>query len=210
MKTKDGPFFRGNVPAEYRETEQLKAKPGIWVNGKMYWVDSGYEKLIPEQLLSIKMNRHHPHSKIRFYDMYVTNHSLEPTEIKVLMMHSYENATKDHVTFISPVKKVIFHLTEDHVFLINGHYNGEPMEESTVQPLWNIGSEAFWSCAEKGRLRYQPMAKGLAVSIFSLSLKLAARQTVTANAWMMKGSSQDELFYFNQAVLKNRLAFPCK
>jgi hypothetical protein len=185
----------------------LKNQIGVWIDGKIFWVKNGKEKLIPEKSISIKINQRSIHSKIKFLDIFVTNHTEKLREIKLIVMHSFDNFAQDDLTFFSPVEKVIYHIGKRAMYLVNGQMNGTLMNDYTIQPVWNVYTEKFWDCRSMGKLKYQPMSHGPSNSLFTLNMKLPASKTHRANTWMITGNSKDELMLLNRAVLKKHTSF---
>jgi len=193
----DPPSFQKN------SLEQLKFIPGIWTNGKVYWLQQSNEKIIKEEELVIKVKQEHIHSKINLSSVYVSNHSNETKEIKFLAQHHYTNVSQEQFTFVSPKENLIFHLAGGKFFLVNGGCDGKGIQDSTIQPYWRIYIDQIWSSIQKGNLQYQPMSKGPAVSIFTLKTTIEPRETKKINSWAICGANKNEVFSLNQALLKN-------
>lgn len=64
------------------------------------------------------------------------------------------------------------------------------MEQRTVQPLWNVHTDHIWSNNQNGTLKYQPMAKGSSVSIFSLNMEVMPQSTGISRAWSIMGTEK--------------------
>jgi GH15 family glucan-1,4-alpha-glucosidase len=189
-------------------TETLQFIPGIWVNGKYQWLQNGTEKIIYEEGITFRVKQEQVHSKIRFSSVYVGNHSNQLKEIKVLAMHHLSNVGRDHLTFFSPSDNRIFHHANKQVFLVNGQCQGTGIKDYTVMPLWSVYTDQIWASLQTGGLKYQPMAKGPAASIYAIKVVINPHETVKLNTWMISGSSKKELISMEQALLKNTLAFP--
>ncbi|MBP3039594.1 hypothetical protein J9303_08850 [Bacillaceae bacterium Marseille-Q3522] len=187
------------------EKSKLNGAICLWIDGKTYWMQSGKEKLIVEEHLSITIKEAFIHSKIRFYYIYVTNHSPIAKRIKLIMMHQYEKASRDHFAFVSPTEKVIFHLADQSVYLVNGCGQKEMMTQCTVQSIWNIQGNLFWKSLYKGTLQYQPMAKGTAASLYSLNFLINGKETGKGCSWVISGSEKKELIQLNKAVISHFL-----
>jgi hypothetical protein len=188
--------------------DQLEFVPGIWVNGKYYWMHNSSEKVIFEEELIIKVKLELIHSKIRFSSIYVSSHSVHPKEIKVLGMYYFSNVNQDHLAFISPTDKKIFHISKNNIFLVNAQFKGELLKEYTTVPVWSAYTDQIWSSVPAGTLKYQPMAKGPAASILAVKMTIHSRETCKLNSWTISGSNKNELLSMEQALLKNPLAFP--
>lgn len=184
--------------------------PGIWINGKVYWLGNTTEKLLPQEELSIKIKQANIHSKIEFIDLYVTNHSIIGKEAKLILMQRYAESANEQFSFVSPNEDVIFHFADKRIYLVNGINNICRMKQCTVQPIWNVGTERLWSCQDSGRLNYQPMAKGAAASLFSLDLKMKPRETQKSSCWMIEGTEKNKVMQLNAMLLKNTLAITDK
>jgi len=188
--------------------EQLNFVPGIWVDGKYFWQKNGTELVIYEEELIIKVKQEQMHSKIRFSTVYVSNHSQVPKEIKVLAMYHYPYVSGEQLTFISPSENRIFHLANHNVYMVNGHYQGEGIQEYTTMPQWNAFTDQIWSSLEKGSLMYRPMVKGLSVSIFTIKMIINPHETKKMRTWAINGTNKNEVISLEQVLLKNTLAFP--
>jgi hypothetical protein len=190
--------------------DHLLYTPGLWIDGRMRWFKNGDEKLIFEEEVTVNSKKVHVHSKVYFYSLYISNHSQNEKNVKVVTMHQHPNAERDHLAFVSPSENVIFHLTNNKVFLVNGNCDGDGLKQYTIQPPWSIYSDQIWSNLQKGSLKYQPLNKGGAISLFSIDMNIPPKTTGKANTWIITGESKNELIKLDQLLLKNRLAFPFK
>jgi hypothetical protein len=193
----------------YEEMEQaakgkLRMIPGLWIDGKTYWMENGFKELFPEENISVHVKRDNVHSKISFFRSYITNHDDKPRNVKLLIQHKHEYSSREHFSFISPAENVIFHMADSKVFLVNGQLNGKKMAECSIQPYWNLYSDQIWKCRNKGILRYHPMVKGNAISIFVFNVGFEGKGTVEAESWIVSGDSKSELLRYNQLLLKKR------
>ena len=184
--------------------------PGLWVNGKVYWLGSASEKLLPRDEISIKIRQPNIHSKVEFFDIFVTNHSKHSREAKLILIQQYAETANDHFSFVSPNEDVIFHFADERIYLVNGMNNAGRMKQCTVQPIWNLSTDRLWNCQETGVLSYQPMAKGAAASLFTLDLIMGPRETQKSSCWTIEGTEKNIVINLNQMLLKNTLAFPDK
>jgi hypothetical protein len=187
---------------ESKQNEKLVATPGIWVNGKTYWIKNGNEELVLDEGISIYFRKEDLHPQIKYFDIFVTNHDYQEKEVKLLMMHRFEKATKDHFSFVSPVEKVIYHISDSAMYLVNGELDGNSINHCTIQQQWNFYSNQYWDCHDKGHLKYQPMGKGTVVSIYLFPLTLKARSTVKSNSWVISAHTKTDLMNLNSCFLK--------
>jgi hypothetical protein len=184
-------------------TDILQFVPGIWVNGKYLWLQNCTEKVIYDEELIMHVKQEQLHSKIWFSTIYVSNHSNQTKEITILAMHHFTNVGQDQLAFVSPTENRIFHHAKNKVFLVNGQYNKSGIKDYTTMPLWKAYTDQVWSSIQKGNLKYQPMAKGPAASIFAINMSIAPHETSKMNTWTVTGSSKNELISMEKALLKN-------
>ncbi|MEO2074457.1 MAG: hypothetical protein ABGX20_03590 [Bacillus sp. (in: firmicutes)] len=177
--------------------------PGLWINGKYHWMQNCTEKVLYDEELTIKVKHNQVHSKIRVTHIFVSNHSNNVKEVKVLAMHHFSNVGKDNLTFVSPMDNRIFHHANRQVYLVNGHYKGLELKEYTAMPLWNTYTDQIWNSLLTGTLKYQPMAKGPAASIFAMKMLLQPHETARMNTWTITGSSKNELIGMEEVLIKN-------
>jgi hypothetical protein len=200
--------YKQQFTFHHSKIAQLHYTPGIWVNGKYYWLQNSMEKIMYEEGITFSVRPEQIHSNIRLNHIHVTNHTNQTKQVKILSMHHYSLISQEHFTFVSPKDQVIFHLANKEVFLVNGQFNGRGLHEYTIQPYWNVFTDKIWDCQKKGNLKYQPMAKGPAASITSLRAEMEPHQTINLNTWIIKGNSKRDVSKLDQALLKNTLAFP--
>src|SRR4051812_5718330 len=89
-------------PSCHLPQETLQFIPGLWINGQYIWLQDCKEKVFNDDEIIIKVKEDQPHSKIRFSSVYISNHSKETKEIKILAMHYYPNVIQDNMAFVSP------------------------------------------------------------------------------------------------------------
>ena len=201
LKNKQSPFLNASA-------DQLQFIPGIWVDGKYFWLQNCTEKVMYDEELIIKVKQEQIHSKIRFSSVYVSNHSQKTKEIKILAMYHYPSIYGEQLTFISPSENRIFHLANSNVYMVNGQYHGAGIKECTTMPQWNAFTDQIWSSLEKGSLMYQPMVKGLAASIFTVKMTINHHETKKMSTWAINGTNKNDVISLERVLLKNTLAFP--
>ncbi|GAE46031.1 hypothetical protein [Mesobacillus boroniphilus] len=135
--------------------------PGIWLNGKVYWLGNVTEKLLPQEDLSIKIKQADVHSRVEFFNLYVTNHSKVSKEAKLILMQRHADSVNEQFSFVSPNEDVIFHFADKRIYLVNGWNSNGRMKQCTVQPLWNVSTERLWNCRKSGKLNYQQWQRDL-------------------------------------------------
>ncbi|WP_378574910.1 hypothetical protein [Neobacillus cucumis] len=183
-------------------TDGLQFVPGIWVNGKYLWLQNTMEKVIYDKLLAIKVKQEQIQSKISLSSVYVSNHSQKSIQVQFLAMHHFSNIGQKHLTFVSPIEKHLFHHTDHTVYLVNGYCDKADMKEYTAIPLRYAYTDRIWSSIEKGNLKYQPMSKGPAASIFTMSMIIEPHETCKMDTWSINGASKAEVLTLEKALLK--------
>jgi hypothetical protein len=192
------------TPIHQLPLEPLQFIPGLWVDGKYFWLQGCTEKVFNEEELIIKVKQEQYHSKIRFSSVYVSNHSEQPKDVKLLAMHYYPNVIQDNLAFVSPTDNRIFHLANKHIFLVNAEYSGAGRKEYTTMPQWNVYTDKIWSSLQKGNLNYIPMSKGPAASIFAVKMTIEPHGIRKMNTWTITGSNKNELISMEQALLMKK------
>ncbi|MBN6888869.1 hypothetical protein ACUXCC_003838 [Cytobacillus horneckiae] len=186
--------------------EKLTLSIGLCMDGKMHWLQSGNEMLLAGQGISIRMKKKEIHSKIRFTKFYVSNHFQQKRNIKLFIAHRHTYPTRNHISFISPLENIIYHIAENQMFLVNGHMNGKFMKECTVHPYWNVSTDNIWTENKQSVLQYMPMVKGNAVSIYAHEVEFTGKETLEGETWFISDSSKKQLIEVNESLLKNILA----
>lgn len=192
--------FNQMTSADNRKINRLKTIPGIWVDGKTYWLEEESERIITDEMLTFRMKQRPIHANVDLYDVYLSNHCEKKRQCKLLFAHYYKKSTRDHFTFISPMENVIFHLADHVIYLVNGYYYGKNFTQSTIQPYWNFRADNIWSHTGKGILRYQPMAKGAAVSVLAMDVNLMPKETTMGTGWVIFGKPREKLLKMNRVV----------
>ena len=182
--------------------KKLTTTPGVWIDGKTYWIQNGYEKLIPEHSISVHVKQIQKHSKIQYNEIFVRNHSQQKKALKILVLNYFTKAYQEHLSFVSPTENVIYHSIDDQLYLVNGEHNNSSIEQRTVQHIWNVHTDHIWSNNENGILKYQPMAKGSSVSIFSLNMDVKPQSTGICRAWSITGTEKKDILDMNRILMK--------
>jgi len=194
----------GNLNHQHSPHRQLAATAGFWIGGKIYWVRNRNEKIIPEEGISLHIKEVPLHSQIKFFEIYFRNHLQKNQQVKLVCKHYYPYLAEEHFAFVSPVEKVLFHMANQTIYLVNASFNGKGMQQMTVLPQWYANTGKIWKSLEKGVLSYQPMAKGMPASIFAIDLDLPAGTMRKAKSWIIKGNNKDELLRLNRILLKSK------
>ncbi|MGG5255050.1 hypothetical protein ACQYAD_16585 [Neobacillus sp. SM06] len=185
--------------------DSLHFTPGIWLNGNCHWLHDVREKVMYSEKMTVKVVLERIHSKIWYYRLFVSNHSTEPKDMKVLAAHYHPNLLEKQFSFASPTDRNVYHLINEDVYMVNARCNGKPANEYTIQPFWNLISNQIWNCEHLGSLKYQPMVKGPATSILALDTTIGARETVQIQSWVIHGKSRQEVGLLNHVLLNKQL-----
>jgi hypothetical protein len=192
---------RNEKPISQLTFKNVEFVPGLWMNGNCIWLNNCTEKVLVNGGIIIKIKHEQNHSKIRNTNIYVSNYSNASIEVKVLVMHYIPNF--NHLAFISPSDRRVFHWADEKILLVSGRYNNSVIKEYTTIPLWIARSDQIWSSIQTGILKYQPMAKGPAASILAVKLTLKANQTKKINTWEIIGSNKNEILSMERALMSN-------
>ncbi|MBS4191295.1 hypothetical protein KHA94_13985 [Bacillus sp. FJAT-49705] len=182
--------------------EGLEMIPGIWIEGKTYWLTSGTEELMQEEGISVDVEQESSRSDLQSFNINITNHYQQSKNVKLLIQNRYQHQDYNHFSFISPTENAVFHLIDNQVYLIDGFCHGMVREACSVQPIWDIYMDRIWSCSKMGKLKYNPMANGNAASILLYNINFKGIETFEGKTWMIKGRNEVELIKLNEALLK--------
>ncbi|MBY0122386.1 hypothetical protein [Bacillus sp. S/N-304-OC-R1] len=191
--------------------ERIEVIPGVWINGKTYWLTPGVESMIPEEGISVHLKQEEETSEIKLYHVSITNYRERHLNVKLLIQNRHYlsgNELKNllqkpyHLSFISPSEKVVFHLDHDNVYLANGCFHENNSGISTIQSLRNVFTDNIWNCQRSGKLKYNPMANGDAVSLFIYDFHFKGKQTLEGKSWVITGKDESELVKINETLLK--------
>lgn len=191
--------------------EGIDVIPGVWINGETYWLTSGIESMIPEEGISVYLKKEEGPSEVNVYHVSITNFRERQLHVKLLIQNRHSLSGNEinnifeetyHFSFISPSEKVVFHLDHDHVYLANGFFQGTESGASTVQSIRNVFTDNIWNCPRTGKLKYNPMAKGDAVSLFLYDFHFKGKQTLEGKTWVIRGKDESELVKINETLLK--------
>jgi hypothetical protein len=184
------------------DKERLHVIPGIWVNGKTYWMKLGTKEIILNEGISLHLKEEQNHKNIRLFHVEVTNHHHRPVHAKLLIQHRNHKMDHNHFSFVSPSERVVYHCADNVVHLVNGQCKGKVKKDSTVLPLWNIYQDNIWTCSKLGKIQYRPMALGVAVSLLVYDCKFEGKGTFSGKSWIISGKNEAELVKLNESLLK--------
>ncbi len=195
----------------FSKKEGIEVIPGIWVDGKTYWLTPGVESMIAEEGLSVHLQQEEGSTKVQLYNVSVTNFRERHLNVKLLIQNRHFQSSNrfkhlfedhEHFSFISPSEKVIFHLDNEQVHLANGYCQGKTFRASTIQSIRNVFTDQFWACPTTGKLQYNPMANGDAVSLFLYDCYFKGKQTIEGKSWVISGINETDLVKLNESLLK--------
>ena len=106
---------------------------------------------------------------------------------------------------ISPKNDCIFIFSDKRIQLVNGTINGQSIKQCAVFPAYESKNKRRANL-KKGKIDYQPIARGAISAMFSLETEIPQGGTVTAWAWAVQGESNYEVLRWNDEIKKNVLA----
>ncbi|MEH7526494.1 hypothetical protein V7149_24990 [Bacillus sp. JJ1503] len=191
--------------------EGIEVIPGIWIDGKTYWLTPGVETMFAEEGLSVHLQQEKGSPALQLYNVSITNFRERQLHVKLLIQNRhYQSRNRfnhffedhEHFSFISPSEKVVFHLDNHQVHLANGYCQGKTFRASTIQSIRNVFTDHIWACPTTGKLQYNPMANGDAVSLFLYDCHFKGKQTIEGESWIISGDNETELIKLNESLLK--------
>ncbi|MBP2241622.1 hypothetical protein J2Z40_002194 [Cytobacillus eiseniae] len=193
--------FSGEI--EQITKSEMKMIPGVWVNGKTYWMKRGMDALVLDEGITLQLTEENIHHNTRIFVVKVTNHFRRSIKVKLLLQHRCCQWDYNHLSFISPLEDVVFHLANDSVHLVNGVGNCRNAKKiCTVLPLWNIYKDQIWKSSQSGTVQYCPLANGNAVSLLLYDLNFVDKGSFEGKSWIISGENEVELVKINESLLK--------
>ncbi|GAA0345676.1 hypothetical protein GCM10008967_40120 [Bacillus carboniphilus] len=185
----------------YRSENLSVLNSYIWSNGKLSITSNQ-----PEDGSELIWNtRQFPlGSKGKVKMVQIHNGSTTYQDVKVFF-ESRKTQQFQQVGYVSPKNDCIFIHNENDIQLVNGTINGGRMKQCAVFPVFDL-KQKIRSGMKKGRLHYQPFAKGNISSMFSLECSIPPGETITAWGWTVQGKHNEEVLCWNNEIRKNALA----
>lgn len=173
----------------------------IWSEGKLQPISSQ-----PEEGVGLHWETKHFSlgSKGRIMMVQIQNISSLPKKVKVFFEGRWKQPFQQYA-YISPENDCIFIYNQNQLQLVNGTINGSTMKQCAVFPVMELNHK-IRSDLKRGKLHYQPIAKGIISSMFSLETEIPSLQSVHAWAWAIQGNNNKELLDWNHEITKNALA----
>jgi len=198
---------------------QHKHRVGVWVEGKMRWLDNNWDIKIQSEdnalIGNISARNNELGIELHFSDtvyneknifireITVKNLTDRRREIKLYFAHEFEiyESKRGDTVYFDPIRHTIIHYRGLRVFLINGQMDGKSFNDYTTG-IFNIdGKEGSYKAAEQGKLPKNPIEHGPTDSVIGFDINLNSHETKTIYYWMTIAKSIPEADELDNYVL---------
>jgi glucoamylase len=196
-------------------------KVGIFVDGRMYWLDDPAWTItvtyLPETLIGRTVAEHKTIGlRVAFEDfvynetnifvrkIIVDNLTDRDREFKIFFHNDLEVGGFTHgvTAMYYPRRNCLIHYRAMRMFLFNGIVDGHPMSDFSVGMTRYAGLEGTWKDAEDGKLSANPIEHGRVDSVAAFSCMLRSNASHEGFYWMVAGSSIAEITAMNDDIQK--------
>ncbi|OPY68579.1 MAG: Glycosyl hydrolases family 15 [Syntrophorhabdaceae bacterium PtaU1.Bin034] len=192
---------------------------GIWVDGKMSWIDEGWHLQMAydnDSLVTRVVARNDRlHMVLHCSDLIdyreniylrkiVVKNALEKSRVVRLFFHHdfhlLESPTGD-TAYYDPDERALIHYKANRYFLMTGMREGKQGMDQYATGVKEFGGlEGTWRDAEDGLLEGSPIAQGSVDSVLSLWTGVAPGGEKTVYYWMAAGRNYAEVSDLNRMV----------
>ena len=178
-------------------------KIGVFVDGKMHWIDNGewnveinFErnsmvsqiKAINEKAkVSIQtMDTVYNEKNIFLRKITITNNDSKLRNIKIFLDQQFKIGDTNHAdtAYFSSTIESIIHYKGRRVFLVGGMCDSKPFNDYSIGFCGIEGKEGTWRDAEDGVLSKNSIEHGVVDSIISWNRNIASGDSVTLYYWV--------------------------
>lgn len=181
-----------------------KHKIGIFVDGKIHWVDNG------EWGSEIKFFRHSMVSEVNLWNdnskisivsndivynekniflrkITINNRDSKTRNIKIFLNQQFRISDTNHAdtAYFSSTIESIVHYKGRRVFLVGGVCDNKPFDEYSIGFCGIEGKEGTWRDAEDGKLSSNPIEHGVVDSVVGWSRDVPANGSFTLYFWIV-------------------------
>jgi len=204
---------------------QYKHRVGVWVEGKMRWLDDGWDiKIQAEENApisdvfarnnEIEVELHfsdtvYNEKNIFIREVTVKNLTNRRREIKLYFAHEFEiyESRRGDTAYFDPIRHTVIHYSKKRVFLVNGQVDKKSFDDYTTG-IFNIdGKEGSYKTAEQGELPKNPIEHGPIDSVVGFYMILDSHETKTTHYWMTIAKSIQEAEELDNYVLTKTPAY---
>lgn len=187
-------------------------KVGVFVDGKMHWVDNGewntdirYErnsmvsKTITEngkaKVSMESMDVVYNEKNIVLRRIVLTNKDSKTRNVKIFLNQQFKIGDTNHAdtAYFSSTIESIIHYKGRRVFLVGGMCENKPFQDFSIGFCGAEGKEGTWKDAEDGNLSKNSIEHGVVDSVISWNRDVAGNGSVTLYYWIAVGETYKEV-----------------
>ncbi len=205
-------FYFPYVGQENHIGVNQKHKIGIFVDGKIRWIDNG------EWQIDIKLERNTMVSHMEAFNekakilvestdivynekniflrkIVLTNRDSKTRNIKIFLNQQFKIGDTNHAdtAYFSNNIDSIVHYKGRRVFLVGGVCEGKSFDDYSIGFCGIEGKEGTWKDAEDGALSKNPIEHGMVDSVVSWQKDIAANNSIVLYYWIAVGETYREV-----------------
>lgn len=192
-----------SMPESARQRLETKSvlKSYIWSDGMLTLTTSKQNPINP---ITYKTQSFSLGTKGKILKIDLCNQSAIDRQVKLFFESEFIPQIQQYA-YISPKNDCIFIFNGKNIQLVNGTINGESIKQCAVFSAFE-SKKKMKANLKKGKIDYQPIARGAVSSMFSLETEIPQGETVTAWAWAVQGETTHDVLRWNDEIKKNVLA----
>lgn len=167
---------------------------GIWMDGKLYWLEEENQKLITEEEIQLYVEQDFSTENALITNLMVENLSSKQYELKIICQYKDIPSNK-HSSFIIPNQNIIFKSINENLYLINGEFKN-------AKAFCTVHPEKANVCEKTGRVSYCPTALKHSAGLFVFDVHLEPNEKTFGKTWVVSGQNDENLLYLNQSLIK--------
>lgn len=207
------------VGLEDHLTEEAVCKIGVWVDGKLSWIDDGnweFETDYRHETLASKISAVnnslgialdfldvvYNEKNIMVRSITVHNRNNHEREIKLFLNHQFRmyGMYKKDTVYYDPRDNTVVHYKGRRLALVGGELEGDSFCDYTVGLSHFNGKEGTWKDAEDGVLSRNAIEHGTVDSTVAFCKNTDADKAFTVNYWICMGKTLQEVKDLNSYV----------
>jgi oligosaccharide amylase len=187
-------------------------KIGVFVDGKMHWIDNGewdVDIRFERNTMVSKMEALNERAKISILStdvvynekniflrkMILTNKGSQARNVKIFLNQQFKIGDTNHAdtAYFSSTIESIIHYKGRRVFLTGGVCENKPFDDYSIGFCGAEGKEGTWKDAEDGFLSKNSIEHGSVDSVVSWQKNIPANGSVTLYYWIAVGETYKEV-----------------
>lgn len=203
--------------------KHLRHRVGIWVDGRMSWLDDGSwdikigyhtDVLVsritatqPELNVAIEFDDFVDSSSASFMrNLHVINHAEYERDIKLYMHQVFiisDSYGSDTVQYL-PDDDAVLHYKGHRSFIVSAaHHDGRPIDQYSVGLFGIEGHDGTYRDAEDGELSSNAVEHGRVDSVIGLVLRIRAHSSARSSYWIAAGKTLREARHVHHHIQQN-------